>query len=172
MIESRYYGSTLASIADPAFRSGFDPDGRWPALVLASIFTVPDGVQDSWQLAVESCGGYSCDERKAAVLPLSIRPEKQGFLTNIADENFSPEPLDYLGMNAGNNDAVRHGYLACLHAAGLSCSQENLGLLTQALYPVDATPGNLSILSGDHVDLSLFQDRHGLVIFIVGQNCD
>ncbi|HGF9266289.1 TPA: hypothetical protein ACYE33_005536, partial [Klebsiella pneumoniae] len=55
---------------------------------------------------------------------------------------------------------------------GLSCSEHNLSLLTQALYPVDATAENMKILAGNCTELAAMKVPGGLTIFIVGQNCD
>lgn len=173
MIDPNYGGRELADLPDEIFAYGFDPDERWPALVLASVTTVPAVSNEAWQLAIEDCGGFSCDYRAAAVLPLSIRPDMVRVLEQIVEEEFSPDQLDYFTMfDSHQVAAVKRGYLSCLQAAGLSCSQDNLDLLTQALYPVDATPENLAILSGEVIDLSAVAVSHGLVIFIVGQNCD
>ncbi|MBI0472739.1 hypothetical protein WCT78_00165 [Pectobacterium versatile] len=173
MIDPQYGGRELADLPDEIFEYGFDPDERFPALVLASVITVPVGSGESWRLAIEDCGGFSCDYRAAAVLPLSIRPDIVRVLEQIVEEDFSPDRLDYFTMfDSGQVAAVKRGYLTCLQAAGLSCSPDNLDRLTQALYPVDATPENLAILSGESIDLSAIAVSHGLVIFIVGQNCD
>lgn len=67
---------------------------------------------------------------------------------------------------------IREAYLSVLHSVGLSCNEQNLKQLTQDLYPVDATEMNLSILSDVQIDLGALQVSEGLVIFIVGQNCD
>ncbi|MND27433.1 hypothetical protein D3C80_178990 [compost metagenome] len=173
MIDPRYYGKNVKDIPGDAFCYGFDPDERSPALVLASVETVPAGSNGAWRLATENCGGFSCESRDAAVLPLPVRPEMVDFMGKVADEEFSTEPLDYLGMMAPDKViAVKKGYLSSLHSVGLSCNQDNLELLTQALYPVDATPENVLILSGDSIDLSKVEVPKGLVIFIVGENCD
>ncbi|VTO00620.1 Uncharacterised protein [Klebsiella pneumoniae] len=37
---------------------------------------------------------------------------------------------------------------------GLSCSEHNLSLLTQALYPVDATAENMKVLAGNCTELA------------------
>lgn len=84
-----------------------------------------------------------------------------------------PAPLDYFNMmDAGDAAAVKKGYLSCLHRAGLSCSEHNLSLLTQALYPVDATAENMKVLAGNCTELAAMKVPGGLTIFIVGQNCD
>jgi hypothetical protein len=73
----------------------------------------------------------------------------------VAEEEFSPAPLDYFNMmDAADAAAVKKGYLSCLHRAGLSCSEHNLSLLTQALYPVDATAENMKILAGNCTELA------------------
>ncbi|MCL6336291.1 hypothetical protein EXT65_21085 [Pectobacterium carotovorum subsp. carotovorum] len=173
MIDPHYGGRELADLPYEVFELGFDPDERFPALVLASVDSIPAECGEGWRLALEDCGGFSCDYLAAAVLPLAIRPDMVRVLEQIVEEDFSPDRLDYFTMfDSDQVAAVKRGYLTCLQAAGLSCSPDNLDRLTQALYPVDATPENLAILSGDAIDLSAFAVSHGLVVFIVGQNCD
>ncbi|HDS2526727.1 hypothetical protein [Klebsiella pneumoniae] len=173
MIEPGQHGKNLQDIPEQCFDYGFDREDRWPGLVLASTVTVPNGNTDGWRLATQSCGGFSCDEFQAAVLPLPVRPEMLRFLETVAEEEFSPAPLDYFNMmDAADAAAVKKGYLSCLHRAGLSCSEHNLSLLTQALYPVDATAENMKILVGNCTELAAMKVPGGLTIFIVGQNCD
>ncbi|MCW1829835.1 hypothetical protein OLZ31_23630 [Enterobacter asburiae] len=173
MINIQYCGMHISQIAEEEFGYGFDPNERWPSLVLASSETVPAVGSSEWRLASEDCGGFSCDTFDAAVLPLSIRSQIATVLESIVEERFTSDGLDYFSMM--DNQArtkIREAYLSVLHSVGLSCNEQNLKQLTQALYPVDATEMNLSILSDDQIDLGALQVSEGLVIFIVGQNCD
>lgn len=173
MINIQYCGMHISQIAEEEFGYGFDPNERCPSLVLASGETVPAVGSGEWRLASEDCGGFSCDNFYAAVLPLSIRSQIATVLESIVEERFTSDGLDYFSMMDNQARAkIRGAYLSLLHSVGLSCNEQNLKLLTQALYPVDATVTNLSILSNDQIDLGALQVSEGLVIFIVGQNCD
>ncbi|MGR7074067.1 hypothetical protein ACU62W_24740 [Klebsiella aerogenes] len=98
MIAPGQHGKNLRDIPEQCFDYGFDREDRWPGLVLASTVTVPNGNTDGWRLATQSCGGFSCNEFQAAVLPLPVRPEMLRFLESVAEEEFSPAPLDYFNM--------------------------------------------------------------------------
>ncbi|ENH3410656.1 hypothetical protein ABWC92_000858 [Escherichia coli] len=173
MINPQYYGMRISDIAEDKFSLGFDPNERWPSLVLASGETVPAVGAGEWRLASEDCGGFYCDTFYAAVLPLSIRSEMNAVLESIVDERFTTDGLDYFNMMDNQARAeIREAYLSVLQSVGLSCNEQNLAQLTQALYPVDATIDNLSILSDDLIELGTLQVSEGLVIFIVGENCD
>jgi hypothetical protein len=173
MINTRYCGMHISEIAEKEFSHGFDPNERWPSLVLASSETVPAVGAGEWRLASEDCGGFYCDTFYAAVLTLSIRSQIKTVLESIVDERFTSDGLDYFNMMDNQARAeIREAYLSVLHGVGLSCNEQNLGQLTQALYPVDATVNNLSILSDDLIELEALQVSEGLVIFIVGENCD
>ncbi|EGR6277246.1 hypothetical protein I6P99_004713 [Salmonella enterica] len=70
-------------------------------------------------------------------------------------------------LSEAEKEAVHNDYLRTLSEFGLTCSATNLGMLTQDLYPVDASPDNLrklstdtSALAGLHID--------GLVLIITG----
>jgi hypothetical protein len=101
MIKDEYLGRKLSDIPSREFRHGFDDlhllDQGLPSLVLASLVSVPKHAT-SWYLASEYCGGFSCDVRDAAILPLPIRDNKakdimsfatfmQNILKNISSVN-------------------------------------------------------------------------------------
>ncbi|MFW2618263.1 hypothetical protein ACN2AY_26780, partial [Klebsiella pneumoniae] len=88
MIAPGQHGKNLRDIPEQCFDYGFDREDRWPGLVLASTVTVPNGNTDGWRLATQSCGGFSCNEFQAAVLPLPVRPEMLRFLETVAEEEF------------------------------------------------------------------------------------
>ncbi|OCJ37342.1 hypothetical protein [Serratia sp. 14-2641] len=173
MIDDRFLGVPFKSIPDRYFHYGFEQQDRYPGLVLASLNTVPLNVGHEWILASNECGGFSCNSCEAAILSLLIRPEALSILENIANEKFSPEPLDYFNIkNEPMTNTVIEGYRDYLRQVGLTCNDDNLNLLTQALYPVDATRANLQLLSDGKVDLEQFTGNGDLVIYIVGINCD
>lgn len=81
---------------------------------------------------------------------LPIRPELLAAVRGIADECFTREHMGYFErLSVAEKEAVHNDYLRTLSAFGLTCSETNLGMLTQALYPVDASPDNLRKLSTD-----------------------
>lgn len=177
MIEKIYLGKSLDHIPIELFRYSFDSPSlqnqRFPGLVLASLEYVPH-VGFNWFLAYEDCGGMSCDTTYAAILPLEIREDIHDAITRIAEEEFAGEGgLDYFSVeNEDKREEIKRAYMNSLGKIGLTCSAELLAGLTQALYPVDATYENLRILSNTDVDLDCFININGLVIYIVGANCD
>ncbi|QFT57070.1 hypothetical protein [Microbulbifer sp. THAF38] len=178
MIESEFFGIDLDKIPSEKFYHGFDDpsllDQRCPSLVIAAIKKVPSKAPD-WFLATQDCDGFGCGSKSAAILPLTIRTEVKDDLIKIVNEDFAGESgLDYFQVMAKDKATdIREAYLTAINNIGLSCSKELSDLLTQALYPIDATTENLRTLSGDQVDLnSLVKECTDLCIFIVGDNCD
>jgi hypothetical protein len=113
----------LADIPAEYFDEPFETwTGKLLALALASTRTVPVSPHGQWRLASASCGGHREDIFPAAVLQLDIRPDIADVVRGIAGSAFTDEYLRYLG------------------AAGLTCSEENLSLFSQDLYPQDAPP--------------------------------
>lgn len=178
MIADKFLGVELAGIPNEELHHGFDDpslmDQRFPSLVLAGTNKVPMHASE-WFLAKQDCDGFGCGDKKAAILPLSIKPEIKVRLTNIANENFAGgDGLDYFAiMPTGDVEAIKASYLSTLMELNLTCSERLLKLLTQALYPVDATKENLAIITDDLVDIDLYSENGcELCIFIVGENCD
>jgi hypothetical protein len=58
------------------------------------------------------------------------------------------------------------------YVCGLTCSDDNALLLTQPLYPLDASESNLRALTSDQINLDRLNVSNGLVLFVVGVNCD
>lgn len=173
MIDCKFHGQRIKNISFKNFTYGFEEQDRYPGLVLASLNTVPLNVSDDWILATNDCGGMSCNSCEAAILELTIRTEMLPFLEYIAGERFSPKPLDYFSMmDESMTETVREGYRGYLRQVGLTCNDENINLLTQALYPIDATADNVLKLSDQQVDISNVNVKNGLVLFIVGVSCD
>lgn len=173
MIDSKFHGQRIKNIPIKNFTYGFDPQERFPALVLATTLRVPVDIDESWNLAEEGCDGFGCNSRLAATRPLQIRPEREAGLITVVHEDFEPRGLDYFQMMAPDqNQAIRERYLAHISAIGLTCSPGNLATLTQALYPVDATHNNLQLLSDENIELLKLSGNGDLVIYIVGCNCD
>lgn len=167
------YGRNISDISEKHFAPWFCHDDQYPALVLASTKIVPESPSQDWFLGEEQCGGHSCNQFPAAVLPLQIMPQKHGMLESIADEAFEPRSLDYFNC-AGDEEQkrVRLNYQSYVISLGLTCSDENALLLTQALYPLDATGANLRALTTEQTDLRSLNVTTGLVLFVVGVNCD
>lgn len=141
----------LADIPAEYFDEPFETwTGKLLALALASTRTVPVSPHGQWRLASASCGGHREDIFPAAVLQLDIRPDIADVVRGIAGSAFTDEYLRYLG------------------AAGLTCSEENLSLFSQDLYPQDAPPSNLHRLSSSAIEGEPESCRDGLVMFIIG----
>lgn len=185
MIDKLFWGKKIGGIPNEAFRWGFDDPGlldqRSPGLVLAATCLVPDTPTEKWFLGVEQTDGMLCDHDSAAFLPLEIRPEWEAFLDRIIEEEFAgPDGLDYYSMDRAGctpwANEVLSRYLGLLEENGLIWTPGLVeGIkLKQALYPVDATPENIALLSSTSVDLAALDpnSKCGFVIWIVGGNCD
>ncbi|ELE2573173.1 hypothetical protein RDE56_004451 [Salmonella enterica] len=168
MIDARFLGKPVSSIPEDAFAEGFTQSGLYPVLVLASPATVPSTADEHWRLVKENVSGHYGRIFCSAVRELSIRPELLAAVRGIADESFTREHMGYFErLSEAEKEAVHNDYLRTLSEFGLTCSATNLGMLTQDLYPVDASPDNLrklstdtSALAGLHID--------GLVLIITG----
>lgn len=168
MIDAQFRGKAVSSIPQDVFGCGFTRTDSYPALVLASPAIVPDAPDGRWRLAYEQVSGHCCNIFSAPVRELTIRPEIHHALCLIAADDFTDEDMAYFNwMPPEDREPVRSDYLRRVTQLGLTCSAASLGLLTQTLYPVDATPDNLQILTGENVDLHDLPGD-GLVLFITG----
>ncbi|EBC2122381.1 hypothetical protein VYS61_004630 [Salmonella enterica] len=170
MTVSTWDGMALADIPAEYFDEPFETwTGKLPALVLASIRTVPVSLHVQWRLASASCGGHREDIFPAAVLQLDIRQEMADVVRGIADAAFTDEYLGYFeSLPEAERLSILSDYSRYLGAAGLTCSEENLSLFSQDLYPLDATPTNLHRLSSSASEAEPESCRDGLVMFIIG----
>ncbi|EEC9486693.1 hypothetical protein ACP1ES_004665 [Escherichia coli] len=150
MIDTRFIGKSISGIPEDAFAEGVSQSGLYPILVLASPTTVPIPADENWRLVKENVSGHYGRIFCSAVRELPIRPELLAAVRGIADECFTREHMGYFErLSVAEKEAVHNDYLRTLSAFGLTCSETNLGMLTQALYPVDASPDNLRKLSTD-----------------------
>ncbi|EEB6818197.1 hypothetical protein FVW76_21305 [Salmonella enterica] len=159
----------LADIPAEYFDEPFETwTGKLPALVLASTRTVPVSPHGQWRLASASCGGHREDIFQAAVLQLDICQEMADVVRGIAGSAFTDEYLGYFeSLPEADRRFILSDYSRYLGTAGLTCSEENLSLFSQDLYPLDATPENLHRLSCSACEAELESCR-GLVMFIIG----
>ncbi|ECC3553937.1 hypothetical protein AU825_16990 [Salmonella enterica subsp. salamae] len=160
----------IADIPAEYFDEPFETwTGKLPALVLASTRTVPVSPHGQWRLASASCGGHREDIFPAAVLRLDIRQDKADVVRGIARSAFTDEYLGYFeSLPEAERRSILSDYSWYLGAAGLTCSEENLSLFSQDLYPLDATPANVHSLSSSAIEAELESCRDGLVMFIIG----
>ncbi|MIY24027.1 hypothetical protein CC662_24345 [Salmonella enterica subsp. enterica] len=160
----------IADIPAEYFDEPFETwTGKLPALVLASTCTVPISPHGQWRLASASCGGHREDIFQAAVLQLDIRQDMADVVRGIAGSAFTDEYLGYFeSLPEAERRFILSDYSRYLGAAGLTCSEENLSLFSQDLYPLDATPENLHRLSCSACEAELECCRDGLVMFIIG----
>ncbi|EBN7970269.1 hypothetical protein RSL75_004290 [Salmonella enterica] len=87
----------------------------------------------------------------------------------IAGSAFTDEYLGYFeSLPEAERRSILSDYSRYLGAAGLTCSEDNLSLFSQDLYPLDATPANLHRLSSFASEAELESCRDGLVMFIIG----
>ncbi|EDV8900934.1 hypothetical protein BGD62_003551 [Salmonella enterica] len=170
MTVSTWDGMALSDIPAEYFDEPFETwTGKLPALVLASIRTVPVSLHVQWRLASASCGGHREDIFPAAVLQLDIRQEMADQVRGIADAAFTDEYLGYFeSLPEAERRSILSDYSRFLESAGLTCSEDNLSLFSQDLYPLDATPANLHRLSSSASEVELESCRDGLVMFIIG----
>ncbi|ECG1392323.1 TPA_asm: hypothetical protein GNB58_004938 [Salmonella enterica subsp. houtenae serovar 45:g,z51:-] len=170
MTVSIWSGMALADIPAEYFDEPFETwTGKLPALVLASTRTVPVSPHGQWRLASASCGGHREDIFPAAVLQLDICQEMADVVRGSADSAFTEEYLGYFeSLPEAERRPILSDYSQYLGAAGLTCSEENLSLFSQDLYPLDATPANLHRLSSSAIEPEPESCRDGLVIFIIG----
>lgn len=177
MIDATLLGRPLRDLSRDAFHHGFDDpdllDQRCPSLVLASLDVIPLNASN-WFLAAQDCGGFRCNVKPAAILPLPIRATILKSLQGITDESFAGEGgLDYFeSENHMDRQFIVQQYVNLLESLCLTCSKDLIGELTQALYPVDATYENLRVLTDAEIDLESLDDNCRIAIFIVGENCD
>lgn len=172
-IEPFLYGRNIADIPAKHFAPWFCPYDDYSALVLASTKAVPGSPSQHWFLGEEQCGGHSCNQFRAAVLPLAILPQKVAVLEQVTGEEFHPDSLDDFDRYSDEEQhRVRRDYQSFIMSAGLTCSDAHALLLTQALYPLDVTEANLEALTSDRVSLDELSHSDDLVLLIVGVNCD
>lgn len=169
MTVSTWSGMAIADIPAEYFDEPLETwTGKLPALVLASHRTVPVSPQGQWRLASASCGGHREDIFQSAVLQLDICQEMADVVRGIAGSAFTDEYLGYFeSLPEADRRSILSDYSRYLGAAGLTCSEENLSLFSQDLYPLDATPENLHRLSCSACEAELESCR-GLVMFIIG----
>ncbi|ECF0564605.1 TPA: hypothetical protein ACV5T7_003561 [Salmonella enterica] len=170
MTVSTWRGMAIADIPAEYFDEPFETwTGKLPALVLASTRTVPVSPHGQWRLASASCGGHREDIFQAAVLQLDICQEMADVVRGIAGSAFTDEYLGYFeSLPEADRRSILSDYSRYLGAAGLTCSEVNLSLFSQDLYPLDATPENLNRLSCSACEAELESCREGLVMFIIG----
>ncbi|EDI0449391.1 hypothetical protein CC757_23495 [Salmonella enterica subsp. enterica serovar Newport] len=103
------------------------------------------------------------------MLQLDIRQDMADVVRGIAGSAFTDEYLGYFeSLPEAERRFILSDYSRYLGAAGLTCSEENLSLFSQDLYPLDATPENLHRLSCSACEAELECCRDGLVMFIIG----
>ncbi|EHF1242571.1 hypothetical protein J0X57_004392 [Salmonella enterica] len=160
----------IADIPAEYFDEPFETwTGKLPALVLASTCSVPVSPHGQWRLASASCGGHREDIFQAAVLQLDICQVMADVVRGIAGSAFTDEYLGYFeSLPEADRRSILSDYSRYLGAAGLTCSEVNLSLFSQDLYPLDATPENLHRLSCSACEAELESCRDGLVMFIIG----
>lgn len=166
MLEARFQGKPINSTPEDAFTEGLSRSGLSPVLLLASPTTVPVTLDERWWLVKENVSGHYGRNFYAAVRELVIRPEMLSAVSSITDENFTSEHMGYFErLTSDEKEAVFSDYLRTLSEYGLTCSAENLGELTQDLYPIDASPNNIKKLSNNREALNELH-INGLLIFI------
>lgn len=142
----------------------FDP--KLPATALLS--TVPQKGAGWQQVMNHSCGGFSCDSFDGYAFILPVLRGMLKVVSDIADEQFC-EDLK-INLDYGVDEDHRKAYRDFLLQHGLTVSDENLRILTQAIYPIDTSEENLIALIGTPTIDGIKMD--GLKIAVLGDNCD
>ncbi|EBU7534609.1 hypothetical protein DK703_17410 [Salmonella enterica subsp. enterica serovar Poona] len=100
---------------------------------------------------------------------LDICEEMTNVVSEIANSAFTDEYLGYFeSLSETEQRSILSDYSRYLESAGLTCSDVNLELFSQDLYPLDATPANLSRLSSSASEDELDAYSDSLVMFIIG----
>ncbi|WP_210467370.1 hypothetical protein [Vibrio crassostreae] len=171
-----YEGQKIEAVQDAKMWVSFDNpnvDTDKPTLVLAATRQIPSNT-DGWILATQTCGGFGCYQTDAAIMLLSIKPEMMNSIQRIVDEDWYKDSLDYEGFCLPESEPVK-AYIHELAKIGITFNALGSGVrLSQALYPVDAVQFNLDILTHDQISLKEIDPNGecGLIIFMVGDNCD
>ena len=138
-------------------------DLKLPVTVLLSS-TPQEGA--GWQKFTQHvCGGFSRKTFDAYIYVLKILPAMQEMIDDILFEQFLGDITK--GLDDGVSDKQRSEYRAFLLRHGVTVSDANLGVLTQAVYPMDASEKNLLAMTGKANNINL----DGLQIAVLGDNC-
>lgn len=138
-------------------------DLKLPVTVLLSS-TPQEGA--GWQkLTQHVCGGFSRKTFDAYIYVLKLLPAMQEMVDDILFEQFLGDITK--GLDDGVDDRQRGEYRAFLLRHGVTVNDANLGVLTQAVYPMDASEKNLLALTGKAISINL----DGLQIAVLGDNC-
>ncbi|EEX1006221.1 hypothetical protein D3981_004201 [Escherichia coli] len=170
MIEERFHGKALSDIPPEYFDEPFETwTGKLPALVIASTCTVPVNINSKWRLASTFYGGHREEIFCAAVLQLDISQEMADVVRYIADSDFTAEYLGYFeSLPEADHRSILLEYSRYLESVGLTCSEVNLKLFSENLYPLDASSENLHRLSFSDNESIPDSGDVNLVMFIIG----
>ncbi len=139
-------------------------DLKLPITVLLS--QVPQAGAGWQPLTQHVCGGFSRKTFDAYVYVLTILPAMQELVDDILFEQFLGDITK--GLDDGVSDKQRSEYRTFLLRHGVTVSDINLGTLTQAVYPMDASEKNLLALTGKANSINL----NNLQIAVLGDNCN
>lgn len=138
---------------------------KLPVTVLLS--TTPQAGAGWQKLSQHVCGGFSRKSFDAYIYVLTILPAMQEMIDDILFEQFLGDFTK--GLDDGVSDKQRGEYRAFLQRYGVTVNEANLGALTQAAYPMDASEKNLLALTGKPSIKDIKLD--GLQIVALGDNC-
>ncbi len=178
-IPSSFFGTSLAELA-PGWTTPVNPPADLQiVLALAFVRAVPvlqPGRQ--WVALTHQCGGYSCEQLSMIATNLSPRPALWPVLKEITREGFAAENGHfYHGSILASRIAA---YVGRLKKLNLDC-EATWPLLTESVYPIDATQENLNRIAQDAPDLDSIADwtdypraryNPNLAILLLTENSD
>lgn len=104
-----------------------------------------------WIALQHQCGGYFCQQLNVVATPLRIRPEVSPGLLRIARNRSGLHGGYFWSDNVLASDITN--YVRDLDELDLDC-ECTWRLLTESVYPIDATAENLKTIAADLPDLS------------------
>jgi hypothetical protein len=128
-------------------------------LVLAFTRNVPVLMPGrEWLALVHQAGGHSCEQQTMTATRLTPRRSVLSSLQLIAREGYGAENGWFKRGSLRSSRIV--SYVAALSRIGVDC-ECTWSYLTESLYPIDATQGNLDRVAEDAPDLETIADWKG-----------
>jgi len=129
-----------------------------------------------WVALEHQCGGLFCQQLNVVATPLRMRPEVFPGLLRIARKGAGLHGGYFWSMNVLASDIAN--YVRDLAELGLDC-ECTWPLLTEAVYPIDATAENLKTIAADLPDLSCAIEGElphrydsNVAILVIAENSD
>lgn len=129
--------------------------------VLAFVQSVPRlKAKPEWMLLRHQAGGYGCEQICMIATRLELRPALKPALDAIAREGYGAEAGHFSSSDILASRIAR--YVNALAELGLDC-ESSWRLLTESVYPIDATQENLDRVANSAPQLSDIVDWDGSI---------